>query len=392
MKLMIVDDEPVIVRGLAKLLDYEKLGFDTVLEVTDSIRALSLITESPPDVLLSDIVMPNYNGLDLLRHLREAGLDTKVIFLSGYQDFTYAQEALSLGAEGYLLKPVEQDKLEELLMKAGRSLSQNREKDALHRKLQNVAEKPSKSDPLAQWVQHGGTPADETILWYCLLGIKTSGAPERGALEESLLQFSMYNKAESYAQAHGGIAFVKEDHLVVVLTGESAEKIQQLAEDMGEGIVAHLQKEYRQPLWYVAGDAFQRMQRIPQMHRMLVSLMETHQAVIPNEQSTIAKVKEHILSHYPENLSLEVMASIACVHPTYFSTYFRKHTGMGFKAYLTQTRIQAAQQLLHSNELKVYEVAERVGFSDPRYFSDTFRKVTGVTPQQYKEQLGHQPE
>lgn len=150
MKLLLVDDEPIIVRGLARLLDYQALGFSTVIEATSSIQARALIAESPPDVLLSDIVMPDYSGLDLLRQLRSEGLDTKVIFLSGYQDFSYAQEALSLGAVGYLLKPVEQDKLAALLAKAKTDLEHSREKDAIHRKLQSVSDVPAQQDSFGQ--------------------------------------------------------------------------------------------------------------------------------------------------------------------------------------------------------------------------------------------------
>ena len=388
MKLMILDDEPVIVRGLSKLLDYRSLGFDTVLEATDSTQALALLEQSPPDVLLSDIVMPGYSGIDLLRYLHGAGPDTKVIFLSGHQDFHYAREAISLGAMDYLLKPVEQSKLEALLRRSGEELSQNREKDALHRKVRGYTERKLPIDPLSQWSAMENKTAAEDHTWYCLLGIRASNVHKWSVIEESLFRFSLYNKAESYAQAHGGTAFVKDDHLVVILSAENPERSRRLAEELSQGIAAHVLRLYEEILEYTVGLPFQNMQSIPEKHQHLVSLMETNQAVIPNEPSAIDKVKEHILSHYHQNLSLEIMASIACVHPTYFSAYFRRHTGMGFKAYLTQVRIQAAQQLLRNGDLKVYEVANRVGFSDPRHFSDIFRKTTGLTPQQYKDLHG----
>ena len=105
MKLLIVDDEPVIVRGLLQLIDYAALGYDQVLSATKSSDALHLLRTQKPEALLSDIAMPGLSGLELLRLIRDESIPTQVIFLSGFRSFDYAQEALSLGAKDYLVKP-----------------------------------------------------------------------------------------------------------------------------------------------------------------------------------------------------------------------------------------------------------------------------------------------
>lgn len=91
MKLLIVDDEPIIVRGLTQLVDYAALGFDQVLTATKSAEALYLIRSEKPEAMLSDIAMPGMTGLALLRLIRDEGLSTQVIFISGYRSFEYAQ-------------------------------------------------------------------------------------------------------------------------------------------------------------------------------------------------------------------------------------------------------------------------------------------------------------
>jgi len=91
MKLLIVDDEPIIVRGLTQLVDYAALGFDQVLTATKSTEALYLIRSEKPEAMLSDIAMPGMTGLALLRLIRDEGLSTQVIFISGYRSFEYAQ-------------------------------------------------------------------------------------------------------------------------------------------------------------------------------------------------------------------------------------------------------------------------------------------------------------
>lgn len=111
----IVDDEMWIIIGLKKLIEKSGLPFQVIGEANNGVAALEEIEEKNPDVLFTDIRMPGYNGLKLMGKLNEKGLSPKVIFISGYADFEYAQSAIRLGAFDYLLKPIEQDKLNEVL-------------------------------------------------------------------------------------------------------------------------------------------------------------------------------------------------------------------------------------------------------------------------------------
>jgi len=111
----IVDDEMWIIIGLKKLIEKSGLPFQVIGEANNGVAALEEIEEKNPDVLFTDIRMSGYNGLELMGKLNEKGLSPKVIFISGYADFEYAQSAIRLGAFDYLLKPIEQDKLNEVL-------------------------------------------------------------------------------------------------------------------------------------------------------------------------------------------------------------------------------------------------------------------------------------
>ena len=115
MKVFIADDEVWIIIRLKKLIEKSGLPFQVVGEANNGVAALEEIEEKKPDVLISDIRMPGYNGLELLEKLNEKELGTKVVFISGYAEFEYAQSAVRLGAFDYLLKPVEQEKLNDVL-------------------------------------------------------------------------------------------------------------------------------------------------------------------------------------------------------------------------------------------------------------------------------------
>lgn len=105
------DDEPMILRGLEKLIDWKSLGIEIIGTASDGIEAMSLIETHKPDIVVSDINMPNLSGIELLKQLRDEKLTSKVIFISGYQEFEYARDALKYGAVDYLLKPINEKQL-----------------------------------------------------------------------------------------------------------------------------------------------------------------------------------------------------------------------------------------------------------------------------------------
>lgn len=118
LRAILADDEAVILKGLKKLINWEKMGIRIVGEAGNGQEALELIQDKKPDLAVSDIAMPELNGLDMLREINRLGLGTKVIFISGYQEFSYAKKAVTYGAVDYILKPVEQDELEAAIRKA----------------------------------------------------------------------------------------------------------------------------------------------------------------------------------------------------------------------------------------------------------------------------------
>jgi len=111
LKMLIADDEPVIIRGLQMLIDWAQLGIEICATCENGADALREIFAQSPDLALLDISMPGKTGIEILKALHTAQSRTKVIFISGFQDFSYAHDALSYGAVDYLLKPVKKDDL-----------------------------------------------------------------------------------------------------------------------------------------------------------------------------------------------------------------------------------------------------------------------------------------
>lgn len=116
-KVIIADDEQHICRLIEALIDWEQYGLKIVGFANDGNKAFQMCEELAPDLLITDIRMPGLSGIDLIKKLYEAFPDIKVIIITGYSQFLYAQQALKYGVVDYLLKPIQKEELENALEK-----------------------------------------------------------------------------------------------------------------------------------------------------------------------------------------------------------------------------------------------------------------------------------
>ncbi len=113
-RLLIVDDEETIRNGIAKGNPWHEWGFEVVGSAADGLQALSCIEQTNPDVILSDIRMPDMDGIELMQYVNKNHPHIKMIILSGYSDFEYLNMAIKNNVAEYLLKPTDIDQFEEL--------------------------------------------------------------------------------------------------------------------------------------------------------------------------------------------------------------------------------------------------------------------------------------
>ncbi len=123
-RLMIVDDEANIRDSITRLINLESMGFTLVATATNGIEALEYLEEATVEVLITDINMPFLDGLGLTARLRKRGNNCKVIFLTGYDEFEYAKEAVTLNVEKYILKPITKAELTEVLLEVKKQLDE----------------------------------------------------------------------------------------------------------------------------------------------------------------------------------------------------------------------------------------------------------------------------
>lgn len=117
LRVVLADDENKVILLLQKLIDWEPLGYEIAGAANDGLRALELVREKQPHLLITDVRMPGCSGIELIRRAKELQPNLRIIVISGYRKFEYAQTALKYGVEDYLLKPIKQDELTGILLR-----------------------------------------------------------------------------------------------------------------------------------------------------------------------------------------------------------------------------------------------------------------------------------
>ena len=145
-RVLLADDEAEIRQGISRKIDWAAQGFVLAGEAENGAEALELAEQIRPDVVLTDIKMPFMDGLELCRRLRRELPAAKLVVFSGFDDFEYARQAVSMGVSEYIMKPVNARELEEVLAGLRTQLEaqrqQRRDMEALRRRYEGAVLRP----------------------------------------------------------------------------------------------------------------------------------------------------------------------------------------------------------------------------------------------------------
>ena len=112
LKVMLVDDEPIIMTGLQKLIDWEAEGYEIVKTASNGMEAIEYLNKAKVDLIITDIRMPEMDGLSMIKTIKEKAIsDAYIVLLSGYSDFGFAKQAIKFGCSDYILKPIQEKAL-----------------------------------------------------------------------------------------------------------------------------------------------------------------------------------------------------------------------------------------------------------------------------------------
>lgn len=126
---LIVEDEKMIRKGIKTMVERSGVSVDVIIECSNGLMALDILKDQHVDLMFTDIRMPKMDGIELVNEVQKLRYKPFVVAISGYDDFSYAVELMRLGVREYLLKPVERNKVKEILEKLNKEIANNREKN-----------------------------------------------------------------------------------------------------------------------------------------------------------------------------------------------------------------------------------------------------------------------
>jgi two-component system response regulator YesN len=396
-KVLIADDEPKIRRGLRASIGRIRPDMTVVAEAEDGETALEAVKREKPDILMIDIRMPFLNGLELIERINRIHDDCLIIVVSGHDEFEYAKKALELRVFEYVLKPVPRDVLESVLFRAEAELAERRRQNEYMRWAREQLERNMpllREEFLRDWV-NGRLSKSEVRLQAAFLGVDTGGPMAMAVIhvvehlqtgdpigeKDRRLAFLSVRKVAEEALGGLGPSFVfadENDNIVAVARTPGG--------TAWVDAVGWIESRVTRSLGYSVVVA---EKQAPQGADCIPDAYEELTAEIARKssyRSFVVLAENYIDSHLGEpELCLEEVASAVEISPGYLSRLLKQETGFSFVDYLTRVRVTKAVLLMNDPAMKVYEVAEAVGYKSQHYFSRAFKRVFGRSPVEYRK-------
>jgi len=384
-KVLIADDESIVRKGLRSTVPWDKYGMEVVADAPNGRKAWDAFLEHQPEVLITDIVMPEMDGIELSRKVKEKAPNTKIILLSCHRDFEYAQQGMKLGASGYLLKTAfEDEELEGMLAKFQSELGAASESAVLEENGTDQGERLStllyawlnghnnkfigemEERTREEWSFHG-----EPVYIYL---VKTSGC------ESSWLDLLKKVTYEDQKICEGTIIPYGEERCYCIVPQSKLNVLDMLLVEQ-KSKNTKLQWAKRGPLVHTD----ERLQAWSVLHKE-AELEKAHSVSAVDWPEAIWRAVNLLHDNPAADWSVSDVAKQVGLSRSHFSILFKKAVGDSFVAYQYKRKLKLAYVLLKETNLTMQDIAERTGLGDSKYFSKWFKRCTGQTPSYYRTQ------
>lgn len=399
-KLMIADDEPRIRRGLRNAIDWERFGIEVVGEAKDGEVALSLAKETSPDIIFLDICMPFLNGLDLISKLNAIDRSCIIIIITGHDEFEYMQQSIKLKIFDYILKPVNKENLKDAIIRAIQELTKTQEKrnylNWMNKQLdENIID--LRQSFVNNWL-NGDMSFEHIVneLNFLKINIENNVGI---ILIKALNRFNTERVSKKWDSRHLNFAMI---NIAYEVLDEFETIFNYTDNDDNIMIVCHIDNNSE---WVGTGAAIEKKiydylnfnilleQRkvingitgIKSTYKTMVNVINEKAMLKPLVLVTIKYIDANF---YLNDLSLETVAEQFNTNPSYLSRMIKQEIGFSFIDYLINLRIKKAIFIMDDPTIKIYQVAEMVGYSNQHYFCKAFKKVTGISPTEYRGGAG----
>jgi len=371
-KVFLVDDEIVVREGIRNSIPWEETNFIFCGEAPDGEIALSMIYDIKPDILITDIYMPFMNGLALSRIVKQNLPWIKIIIISGYDEFEYAREAISIGVDEYLLKPVSSQEMLATMEKMAKRIDSEKE-EVLSIADLKARVHSSKSDSKNKDDGFIFDPAGLLNVSGDIFLTKMKYATKKDI--DSMVNEYLAMLGNSWGE-NAMIAYFLFGEIIV----SASKNVEALGGDLNKIIPFSLSRENINSI-ISSPEVFS--EKVKALLNAVIEFKDSNTG--GRYQSVIVKAKDYIGKNFNSaEISLYSTAAYVGISPNHLSTVFAQETGENFIEYLTKVRIERAKLLLTTTAMKSVDIAAEIGLNDPHYFSFIFKKNTGFSPREYR--------
>lgn len=357
-KVMVVDDEEVIVRGLVQLVPWDKYGCSVVATAASGREALDLVAEYHPDIMFTDINMPEMDGLALIAALRCQYPFMKISILTGYPVFEYAQQAIRMGVSGYLLKPSRLDQVEDALATMVAEIHADQQAGVTGQIIGGTAYQlppypavsPDPVDP------SGFQPAPNAPVQPSEPFYQMGGYPQPAGQQEVPPMFPQQAQPQPM----------------------QSQPVQVLPTQAMPGFGPPL------PFNNVDDAVTATQFQVPYLAQ---PGMQTEDTLENTQNFVIKNAIKYMEDNYNKKISLQDVAEHVYVSQWHLSKLIAKNTQQNFSDILNGIRVQKAKELLKNPALRIWEISDMVGFGDVSHFSRIFKKYENVSANEFRNQL-----
>lgn len=524
--LLIADDDKWIRTGLREFIRWEEYGIEKIYEAKSGKEALQVIQINHVDILITDIRMPDLDGLELTKMLKMDYPNIKVIIISGYQYFEYAKKAMVYGACNYILKPIKEEEIIEQINRCIQIIQDEREEkeekknfkdrwnenvyllrkqliiDILNKGMSNSAQIQKKlqlcglklenentvifgiqidkylldkkiiiddkvqqklnqilEEKISNWILSKGfigmiAIIEDTTL-YGFLNIKTKTSIKaiieqfyafckifhEGfnysatiAFSEIVENFDQWSKAKEQVKLMLKRKFFEGKSKVLMYESQTNDTcrvkyiidsdkekailncfvcyenggLKQILNDIHMDINQRKHILSSEDIKYVYSrmidnlyfevfkerlNSFDKIEQIETLDELQVYTCQNMEQWMEEYYKHKNKASQHVTremlkyieGNYHRKISLDSCANHLYMNSSYVSDLFSRQIGETFTHYLKKVRVKYAKEMLCGTNLRVYEVAQKVGYNDEKYFTKIFKELVGVTPKTYRD-------
>ena len=417
-KVILVDDDELVRVGLESLVQFSQKGFQIIDALSSTQAALKSIYKNQPDVVITDMYMPECNGIQLIREGKRLCPTAIFVVLSCHNNIDFIKEALAAGAFDYLLKStiVNPESAEQLLdkittackMRAGLPAAQDSLSNFKGLLLSYLKGEGGSSDAVRQALYTKGFDVAGSGIYLSCIQFNRYDAMHAlvGDEEELLSKLEAY--IDGFLSEYGaGFSVYYENGCFLLLQQIQAATVAIPLDSRLLGICERLRICIKNTFLHTCSiyvGSTHTPEQLSTAAQTLLSFLSANPLMpdfitrsvdfSPSSDSShdelgqadpINEVLRYININYTNAITLDELANIAHFSKYHLCRKFKNATQMGIITYILTLRINKAKELLLDADCDyIFEVAQKVGFNDTSYFNRTFKRVTGYTPNEYQ--------